>query len=85
MAPVNTRVVRRSNALQDWAYGWRFRYREVMDFGSGLRGRQRRSGWEAAWPLTGRAPCPPSRYVLDRVLPDPARDRRRSSCGGASS
>ena len=29
MAGINTRVVRRSNALQDHAYGRRFRYREV--------------------------------------------------------
>ena len=35
MASYNTRVVRRSNALTDWAYGRRFRYREVMAFGSG--------------------------------------------------
>jgi short subunit dehydrogenase-like uncharacterized protein len=32
MAGVNTRVVRRSNALQGWAYGRRFRYREVTGF-----------------------------------------------------
>src|SRR5262249_18421288 len=30
MAPSNTRVVRRSNALQNWAYGRRFRYSEAM-------------------------------------------------------
>ncbi|GAA4402693.1 saccharopine dehydrogenase NADP-binding domain-containing protein [Tsukamurella soli] len=30
MAPYNTRVVRRSNALLDWAYGPDFRYREAM-------------------------------------------------------
>jgi short subunit dehydrogenase-like uncharacterized protein len=35
MAGVNTRVVRRSNALQGWAYGRRFRYREVTGFGAG--------------------------------------------------
>jgi short subunit dehydrogenase-like uncharacterized protein len=35
MAPFNTRIVRRSNALQDWAYGREFRYREVMSFGRG--------------------------------------------------
>jgi short subunit dehydrogenase-like uncharacterized protein len=34
MAGINTRVVRRSNALQDWAYGRRFRYREVTGFGA---------------------------------------------------
>jgi short subunit dehydrogenase-like uncharacterized protein len=34
MAPANTRIVRRSNALQDWAYGRRFRYSEHMSVGS---------------------------------------------------
>jgi short subunit dehydrogenase-like uncharacterized protein len=34
MAPTNTRIVRRSNALQDWAYGSRFRYSEHMSLGS---------------------------------------------------
>jgi short subunit dehydrogenase-like uncharacterized protein len=34
MAPINTRVVRRSNALLDWAYGRRFRYSEHMSLGS---------------------------------------------------
>lgn len=33
MAASNTRVVRRSNALQDWAYGRRFRYSEAMNVG----------------------------------------------------
>ena len=31
--PYNARVVRRSNALQDWAYGRRFRYSETMSLG----------------------------------------------------
>ena len=34
MAPYNTRIVRRSNALLDWAYGRRFRYAETMSLGS---------------------------------------------------
>lgn len=34
MAPFNTRIVRRSNALQAWAYGRRFRYREALSVGS---------------------------------------------------
>ena len=34
MAPTNTRIVRRSNALLDWAYGRRFRYTESMSLGS---------------------------------------------------
>jgi len=36
MGPVNTRVVRRSNALQDWAYGRRFRYAECQSLGSSV-------------------------------------------------
>ncbi|HET9564636.1 MAG TPA: trans-acting enoyl reductase family protein [Mycobacterium sp.] len=36
MAPVNTRIVRRSNALQDWAYGRRFRYSECQSVGSSI-------------------------------------------------
>ncbi|WP_240274954.1 saccharopine dehydrogenase family protein [Mycobacterium ulcerans] len=31
--PFNTRIVRRSNALQDWAYGKQFRYSETMSLG----------------------------------------------------
>ncbi|OCB23548.1 enoyl-ACP reductase [Mycobacterium malmoense] len=34
MAPYNTRIVRRSNALLDWAYGRQFRYTESMSLGS---------------------------------------------------
>ncbi|OSC40425.1 saccharopine dehydrogenase family protein [Mycobacterium decipiens] len=36
LAPFNTRIVRRSNALQDWAYGRRFRYSETMSLGKSL-------------------------------------------------
>jgi short subunit dehydrogenase-like uncharacterized protein len=35
MAMVNTRVVRRSNALLGYAYGHEMRYREVTDLGTG--------------------------------------------------
>lgn len=34
MAPYNTRIVRRSNALLDWAYGRGFRYSESIGLGS---------------------------------------------------
>ncbi|MEZ0350403.1 trans-acting enoyl reductase family protein [Mycobacterium sp. pR1184] len=34
MSSINTRIVRRSNALLDWAYGRRFRYTEHMSLGS---------------------------------------------------
>jgi short subunit dehydrogenase-like uncharacterized protein len=72
MASVNTRVVRRSNALQDWAYGRRFRYREVMAFGPGLAGRAKALGVGGGMAaLAVGFALPPSRLVLDRVLPAP--------------
>lgn len=39
MASINTRIVHRSNALRDHAYGRDFRYDEAMLTGAGLRGR----------------------------------------------
>jgi len=39
MAAINTRVVRRSNALLGWPYGRDFRYSEVTGFGPGPKGR----------------------------------------------
>ena len=72
MASVNTRGVRRSNALQGWAYGRRFRYREVMAFGSGVTGRAKALGVGGGMAaLIAGLAVPPSRFVLDRVLPDP--------------
>jgi short subunit dehydrogenase-like uncharacterized protein len=72
MAMINTRVVRRSNALQGWAYGRRFRYREVMSVGGGplapVKGAAVAGGLAA---LAGGLSFGPTRHVLDRVLPDP--------------
>ena len=72
MAPYNTRVVRRSNALRGWAYGRRFRYREVMSVGtsplSGAVATATRAGVAALY--LGLS-LPPTRYLLDRVLPKP--------------
>jgi short subunit dehydrogenase-like uncharacterized protein len=72
MAAINTRVVRRSNALQDWAYGRRFRYREVMATGGGPLGPAKAAavaGGLAA--MVGGLSFGPSRALLDRVLPAP--------------
>ena len=72
MAQVNTRVVRRSNALQDWGYGRGFRYREVMGTGTGPLGVARAgaiTGGLAA--MMGAMAIGPTRAVLDRVLPKP--------------
>jgi short subunit dehydrogenase-like uncharacterized protein len=72
MAPFNTRIVRRSNALQDWAYGRRLRYREVMGFGNGPLAPVLATGM-AAGLTAGMAGLSfgPSRAVLDRLLPAP--------------
>jgi short subunit dehydrogenase-like uncharacterized protein len=72
MAPFNTRIVRRSNALQDWAYGRTFRYREVMGFGNGPLAPVLAAGMTAglAAGMAGLA-FGPTRAVLDHVLPSP--------------
>ena len=72
MAAINTRVVRRSNALQDWAYGRKFRYREAMGMGSGPAAPLKAvavSGGLAA--LMAGLNLAPTRALLDQVLPDP--------------
>ena len=72
MGPFNTRIVRRSNALQGFAYGPGFAYREVMGVGSG----------PAAPVLAGAITLGlgvvvagmsfgPARALLDRILPSP--------------
>ena len=72
MAVFNTRIVRRSNALKQWAYGRSFRYREVVATGRGPL-----SPLLAGATAVGTAglglgmALPPSRWVLDRVLPAP--------------
>ena len=38
MAPINTRIVRRSNAVLEYPYGERFRYTERMSVGGGAKG-----------------------------------------------
>jgi short subunit dehydrogenase-like uncharacterized protein len=72
MAGINTRVVRRSNALEGWAYGRRFRYREATAFPEGA------SGWlKAAATLVGQQALPGvmaskiARPLLTRLLPAP--------------
>jgi short subunit dehydrogenase-like uncharacterized protein len=72
MGTVNTRVVRRSNALLGHAYGRRLRYRELMlagglPFGPAIAAGI--AGVVAA--LVAGLALPPTRFVLDRVLPDP--------------
>lgn len=72
MAGINTRVVRRSNALKGWAYGRRFRYRELFDCGKGPGGAMKAAMTAAS---LGAAVVGlgfrPSRALLDRMLPAP--------------
>jgi short subunit dehydrogenase-like uncharacterized protein len=72
MASFNTRVVRRSNALQGWAYGRQFRYREVTGFGAGPGAPVRALAVTAALTaLMAGAALRPSRVLLWPVLPKP--------------
>jgi short subunit dehydrogenase-like uncharacterized protein len=72
MAPYNTRVVRRSNALNGWAYGRSLRYREVMAFGSRPVGAAMAVAATGAVVAMGVAVgFRPARPLLDRVLPAP--------------
>ena len=72
MASYNTRVVRRSNALRDWAYGRRFRYREAMSTGTSRLSPVVAAGVKLGLgALVVGLSLPPTRFVLDRVLPKP--------------
>jgi short subunit dehydrogenase-like uncharacterized protein len=85
MAPYNTRIVRRSNSLLHWAYGPKFRYREVLWTGesrlapvtaAAITGAV--GGALVAAPLIGALPA----RALDAVVPKPgtgpSEDKRRS-------
>lgn len=71
MAPFNTRIVRRSNALQDWRYGRRFRYDEVMGAGDTPFAPVLAAGTAGIAAVTGGMAFGPTRAVLDRILPAP--------------
>lgn len=72
MAAINTRVVRRSNALLDYRYGKDFRYSEVAAFGAGPRGALRASGMAAGLSaFLAAAAVGPARNLLARRLPSP--------------
>lgn len=72
MASYNTRVVRRSNALRGWAYGRRFRYREAMSVGTSPLSPLFALGTKGALTaLFVGMSLPPTRFVLDMLLPKP--------------
>ena len=73
MAAVNTRVVHRTNALKDYAWGRDFKYDEAMMMGSGLKGRIRAASFAGAlgaFLLGGY--FAPSRFIMKQtMLPKP--------------
>ena len=73
MSAINTRIVQRSNALLDRAYGKDFAYDEAVLTGRGLKGRANATGMSAglaAFTLAGA--LAPTRWMLERfVLPAP--------------
>ncbi|PRY44352.1 short subunit dehydrogenase-like uncharacterized protein [Geodermatophilus tzadiensis] len=72
MAPFNTRIVRRSNALQEWSYGRNMRYGEAMSAGRGLPGALAAAGITTGLAAgLGALAFAPTRALLDRVLPAP--------------
>ncbi|MEY8015429.1 MULTISPECIES: saccharopine dehydrogenase family protein [Mycobacterium] len=76
MAPYNTRIVRRSNALLDWGYGHRFRYTESMSVGSAPVVAPLASGVVtgiagATFGLGGRYFRLLPRPLLERIAPKP--------------
>lgn len=72
MAAANTRIVRRSNALQGWAYGRSLRYGEVMGIARGPVGAVLAAATTLGLgAFAGAMAFRPTRRLLDRVLPAP--------------
>lgn len=72
MGAINTRVVHRSNALQNARYGKEFTYDEAMMTGRGTKGRL------AAYAITGglaafftASAIKPSRWLVEKFVPKP--------------
>ncbi|WP_415973831.1 saccharopine dehydrogenase family protein [Rhodococcus sp. 077-4] len=80
MAPYNSRVVRRSNALLGYAYGKTFKYSEVMSVGSSplspILAGAIAGGLRAVF--AGLA-FEPTRFVLDKLLPKPGQGPSKRS------
>ena len=80
MAPFNTRIVRRSNSLTGHGYGRSFRYREVMGVGSGPAAPLLAAAVAVgAGSVVAGLAVPPTRWLLDRVLPAPGEGPSRAT------
>lgn len=73
MAPINTRVVLRSNELSDWAWGRSLRYDEAMMTGTGFKGLATATALTAGLGglAVGAAIGPVRRLLESSVLPRP--------------
>ena len=73
MAAINTRIVHRSNSMQDNAYGKDFIYDEAMMMGKGAKGNAVATGLSLG--LGGfmvAAALPPTRWLMEKtILPKP--------------
>ena len=72
MAAINTKVVRRSNALADFPYGKDFRYEEAVMTGGGISGRLKATA--AALPMGLMMSAKPDSFLkkmIDKRLPAP--------------
>jgi short subunit dehydrogenase-like uncharacterized protein len=81
MAAVNTRVVRRSNALLGYRYGADFRYSEVVRFPRGAKGLASATAYTAGFAaLLGALAARPTRALVERfALPKPGEGPSRES------
>ena len=73
MGPMNTKIVRRTNAVLDYPYGKDFRYEEATLVGDGWSGRLKAHAEALGFGAFGMAVAiPPTRRLLKRyVLPAP--------------
>ncbi|MFK7935122.1 MAG: trans-acting enoyl reductase family protein, partial [Saprospiraceae bacterium] len=72
MAPINTKVVRRSNALLGYPYGKDFQYDEKMLSGKGISGKLTANVIAGGMGLVmGAKPGSLFKKVIDRFTPDP--------------
>lgn len=72
MASINTRVVRRSNALAEYRYGRDFVYREVQGFGEGVKAQATATAMTAGLgALMAGMSFGPTKPILKKALPDP--------------
>jgi short subunit dehydrogenase-like uncharacterized protein len=73
MAAINVRIVLRSNALMNFAYGHAFRYDEAMLMGKGFAGGARATGLSAGLGgFVAAAALPPTRWLMEKfMLPAP--------------